>query len=104
MGSSELRQRLTDEAMAVMELRLPSALQAACADRQGQAKLAERTERLRKDCGALLDCKTEATQVHHERASELRREVMLFEAVEYLELHAKDVTATQVGSVLHMLE
>ena len=34
----------------------------------------------------------------------MRREVMLFEAVEYLELHAAEISATQISSALHMLE
>lgn len=45
-----------------------------------------------------------ATQQHQERTVELRRDVMLFEAVEYLEMRGSAVSATQVRTALHMLE
>lgn len=105
-----LRRRLAAEALAAMEAGLLATLRAvaaaATAGTPGRGQLAERTARLRAECAALLDRKTEATQAHQELATELRREVMLFEAVEYLELQEArgEAGATQVRSALHMLD
>merc|ERR1719456_1988166 len=63
-----------------------------------------RVSELRTECHVLLDRKTEATQSHQERMEELRREVMLFEAVEFLELHSSEVTTTQLRTAFHMLD
>eukprot|EP00434_Breviolum_minutum_P026200 symbB.v1.2.023161.t1/scaffold2099.1/size89596/8 len=101
-----LRLRLHNEVLTKMEQRLPAALcTAATAVSQWPSEelLLARTETLMKDCGRLLETKTEVTQVHFEKAAELRREVMLFEAVEYLELHP-EASATQVLSALQMLK
>eukprot|EP00913_Durusdinium_trenchii_P028945 g27139.t1 len=82
--------------------RLPAALRTA-ADAvlhwPSEDALQARTEQLMKECRQLLETKTEVTQTHFERAAELRREVMLFEAVEYLELHSSEVL-----SALQMLK
>jgi len=99
-----LRQRLTREALDGMELGLVASLrEAASGGTETARRLSARRARLRAECAALLDRKTEATQAHQERASELRREVMLFEAVEYLELHAAEASTTQVRTAMHML-
>jgi len=100
-----LRQELSAQALCNMEVGFIEALKvASCSEGpQGEELLAQRTSCLRNECATLLDRKTEATQMHHERSFELRREVMLFEAVEYLELHA-DVSSTQIRSAQHMLE
>lgn len=66
--------------------------------------LQAQTEKLMKDCRHLLEMKTEVTQSHFERAAELRREVMLFEAVDYLELRLHEISKAQVLSALHMLK
>ncbi|CAE7452644.1 unnamed protein product [Symbiodinium natans] len=103
-----LRLRLQNEVLEAMQLRLPQALctaAVAAADwPKSEESLVKTTAHLLNECGKLLERKTQATQDHHERAAELRREVMLFEAVEYLELNAAEATPTQVSSALHMLE
>ncbi|CAL1130221.1 unnamed protein product, partial [Cladocopium goreaui] len=102
-----LRLRLHNEVLTQIERRLPSALctaAKACSAWPCEEQLSTRTESLMKDCGRLLETKTEVTQVHFEKAAELRREVMLFEAVEYLELHSAEASATQVLSALQMLK
>jgi len=104
---SELRDNLCAQALASMEGGLIESLKAvAAADSlQGQEVLKKRTGRLQNECAALLERKTEATQVHQERTTELRRDVMVFEAVEHLELRAAiDLSTTQVRSALHMLQ
>jgi len=101
---AQLRHRLFDEARDSLESSFISALMAASADAEASDSLADRTLRFRAECGALLDKKTEATQAYQEQLEEVRREVMLFEAVEYLELHAAEISATQISSALHMLE
>merc|ERR1712048_1226670 len=114
----DLRCRLRDEVMQSLEPGLIDALQAAAAadvacsgSRGGESRLARRRSQFRAECAALLDRKTEVTQIHHERATELRREVMLFEAIEYLELQLANgntahpgTGATQIRTALHMLE
>ena len=89
----------------LLRQRLPAALltaaDAVCMWPSKEALQAE-TEKLMKDCGHLLEMKTEVTQSHFEKAAELRREVMLFEAVDYLELH--ETSKAQVLSALHMLK
>jgi len=100
-----LRRRLKDEVVQSMEAGLIAALQSAArGDQHGESSLQRRRSLLRADCSALLDQKTEATQAHHERMAELRREVMLFEAVEYLELHGAAVNSTQVRTAYYMLQ
>jgi len=103
---AELHCRLRDEAVQSMELGLPAALQAAAIHdaETGERLLTERAATFRLDCSGLLARKTELTQEHQERMEQLRREVMLFEAVEYLELRGKDVSATQVRTALYMLD
>mmetsp|Transcript_121730 Transcript_121730/g.271842 ORF Transcript_121730/g.271842 Transcript_121730/m.271842 type:complete len:260 (-) Transcript_121730:35-814(-) len=102
-----LRQRLSGAALEGMEEGLLAALQAAAAAGDGaaaEAQLERRRVELQGQCAALLARKTEATQAYQERATELRREVMLFEAVEFLELHSAETSTTQVRTALHMLE
>ncbi|CAE7897602.1 hypothetical protein AK812_SmicGene35856 [Symbiodinium microadriaticum] len=103
-----LRLRLQNEVLEAMQLRLPQALCSAAlaaADwPKSEESLVKKTAHLLNECSKLLERKTQVTQDHHERAAELRREVMLFEAVEYLELNAAEATPTQVSSALHMLE
>lgn len=103
----QLRRHLCEEASRQMEYGFIEALQAAAAGASAHAEqqlLSRRRSLLRSECAALLDRKTEATQQHQERTMELRREVMLFEAVEYLEMVSSGVSATQVRTALHMLE
>jgi len=102
----KLRSNLCLQALSNMEPVLMDALKAAStAEAAGcEDLLSRRTRQFRTDCAALLDRKTETTQAHQERTMELRREVMLFEAVEYLELHPLVTSTTQVRTALHMLE
>lgn len=111
---ASLRRRLQTDVLEMMQPGLIAALQAAAASDgcsrgvPGETALARRRSLLRADCASLLDRKTEVTQAHHERAQELRREVMLFEAVEYLELQAtapgRTACATQIRTALFMLD
>lgn len=100
-----VREELCAKALVSMEVGLIESLQAVATAESAQSEglLAIRTGRLRSDCAALLQRKTQATQVHQECTR--LREVMLFEAVEHLELRASvDVSKTQIRSALHMVE
>jgi hypothetical protein len=103
-----LREDLCSKALCSMETGLVESLKAAAAREEcpeDEQLLSERTKRLRGQCAALLDRKTDATQVLEERTMKLRREVMLFEAVEHLELHGSaGVSITQVRSAMHMVD
>jgi len=103
---AELKQRLARDALESMECAMLISLRNAAAEPSpdSMARLAARQVQLRAECAALLDRKTDITQAHQERAAELRREVMLFEAVEYLELQAGTASVTQVRTALHMLD
>eukprot|EP00928_Gymnodinium_smaydae_P039546 TRINITY_DN26994_c0_g1_i1.p1 TRINITY_DN26994_c0_g1~~TRINITY_DN26994_c0_g1_i1.p1 ORF type:complete len:685 (-),score=138.07 TRINITY_DN26994_c0_g1_i1:75-2129(-) len=103
---ADLRRKLCDEVCTSMEQGLIAALQAASLPLGSAPEESHKRRRSmhRSDCAMLLDRKTELTQAHHERAMELRREVMLFEAVEYLELHMTSASPTQVRSAHHMLD
>merc|ERR1719310_1182446 len=85
-----------------MEPGLIIALQAAAAG--PQISLKRRRARLHSECAALLDLKTEATQEHQERAAGLRREAVLFEAIEHLEANSSEASATQVRIALAMFQ
>ncbi|CAJ1399673.1 unnamed protein product [Effrenium voratum] len=101
-----LRLRLQNEVLTEMELRLPQALRTAASAAAdwpaGEAALHSRTESLLQDCRKLLESKTEVTQAHNEKADELRRESIVFEAVRYLEMQG--AVPTQVRTALHMLK
>jgi len=103
--SACLCEKLSAEAVGCMEMGLVDAFRdaASAEGSHGESTLSRRTAIFRAECAALLDKKTEATQSHHERMEDLRREVMLFEAVEYLELHSKDASATQIRTARYML-
>lgn len=102
---SSLRVRLRHCVEAAIEPGLEAALREACVDGPvAEATLRRRTKELRAECSALLERKTEATQVHQERATELRREVMLFEAVDLLEGLKSESCVLPVRTALHMLE
>lgn len=97
--------RLVGEALDGVEFSLIDALKAAAVSGPcGEDLLLRRTAHFRCECAVLLDRKTEATQMHQEQAMEYRREVMLFEAVEYLELQAAAAGPTQIRTALHMLD
>jgi len=102
----DLFEHLTNQAVEHMELGLHSALVVASTAEEGpsvEASLSRRAAVFRAECAALLATKTEMTQTHQERMESLRREVMLYEAVEYLELNAPSVSTTQIRTTLHML-
>jgi len=103
---TELKQRLAQEALESMECAMMIALRHAAPEpsSDSMARLAARQVQLRAECAVLLERKTDVTQAHQERAAELRREVMLFEAVEYLELQGGTASVTQVRTALHMLD
>lgn len=102
-----LREDLCDKALVSMETGIMESLKAAALEHSpcAEERLMARTDSLRSQCAALLARKTEVTQVHQERTMQLRREVMLFEAVEHLELRAEsDVSTTQIRSARYMVD
>jgi hypothetical protein len=103
---TELKQRLAREALESMECAMMISLRNAAPEPSpdSMARLAARRVQLRAECAVLLERKTDVTQAHQECAAELRREVMLFEAVEYLEMQGGTASVTQVRTALHMLD
>lgn len=100
--SEELRHRLSEEVRRKMEPGLIHALQAAAC---GYYRvLRRRSARLRSECTALLELKTEVTREHQDRAASMRREAVLFQAVEYLESQPMDACIAQVRVAQHMFE
>jgi len=104
---AELYWHLSNEAVEHLEGGLYGALASASTAEEGpsvEAALSRRAAVFRNDCAALLAVKTEMTQNHQERMESLRREVMLYEAVEYLELNVQLVSQTQIRTTLHLLD
>eukprot|EP00928_Gymnodinium_smaydae_P077468 TRINITY_DN6080_c2_g1_i1.p1 TRINITY_DN6080_c2_g1~~TRINITY_DN6080_c2_g1_i1.p1 ORF type:complete len:332 (+),score=71.71 TRINITY_DN6080_c2_g1_i1:625-1620(+) len=101
--NDELRARFVEEMARKMEAGLMLALRAAAAC-TARTPLRRRRTRLRSECAALLELKTEATEEHQERAAGLRREVVLFDVLDHLELRAQFATETQILTALRMLE
>lgn len=100
-----LREKVFDDMQPGLRNALDAAASAACLPLDRAAAMLEcRVSALQGDCAALLERKTEATQAHQEGMEELRREVMLFEVVEYLELQSEQRSPTQVRTALYMLD
>lgn len=98
------RAQMSEEICRRMEPGFVLALQAATAGAGPRNLLPRRHARLRSECATLLDLKTEATHEHYEKASKLRREVVLFQVMEHLESSALGATATQSRTALSMFD
>merc|ERR1712151_952294 len=100
---ARLQARLSREISRRLEPCLISALKVAAASAP-RTPLRRRKTRLRSECAVLLDLKTEVTEAHEERAAKLRREVILFDILDYLELHLPEVSEAQIHTVFSMLD
>merc|ERR1712151_143202 len=100
---ARLQARLSREISRRLEPCLISALKVAAASAP-RTPLKRRRTRLRSECAVLLDLKTEVTEAHEERAAQLRREVILYDALEYLEMRSPNITEGQIYTAFSMLD
>jgi len=100
---AQFRKRLDEEVWRKMEPGLFAALKVAAASAP-HSPLRRRRMHLRSECAALLELKTEVTEAHQKRAEQLRREVVLFQALEYLELRLPNVSDMQLRTAFFMFE
>jgi len=98
-----LSRRLLDGAVSCTERCLGGALAAAAAEGPGgQELLEQRAAKLRMDCEVLLRRKTEMTQAHQEQVNGLMPEVILFEALDFLERSGRGASAPQLRAAERM--
>eukprot|EP00929_Paragymnodinium_shiwhaense_P032004 TRINITY_DN17812_c0_g1_i3.p1 TRINITY_DN17812_c0_g1~~TRINITY_DN17812_c0_g1_i3.p1 ORF type:complete len:516 (-),score=109.51 TRINITY_DN17812_c0_g1_i3:307-1806(-) len=95
-------QRLKDEVRQKMEPGLFSALRAAAA-LGPRTPLRRKTKRLKSDCQALLEMRTEATEAHEDQTEKLRRESVFLDILVYLEALGSGVQRLHLQIARHML-